>query len=341
MASDQGPFELPDRSLRGGVARFQASLRRRGHAPGTIVTYGSFLAYLLEFLAVREVTLYDQLERGHLEEWQDQLVRRQLANKTRSLAATAVRQWLLWSADEDLVDWRLTRTVVAVRTRQGRPRPIPLQDLDRIQAHIAPLRPSMTERELRDRALFTVLLVSGARISEALQLQRGHFAAERPIVIRQKGGTEKELFLTPTARERVLDYLRRRHDELEHVWVTSGRGGRRLLSREMIGRVWRQLAREVGVPRWTSHQLRHSCATELKRAGISDLVIAQHLGHHNLATLANYAAVVDEHRQQKLEVLEGLLARGIDVRGSDAVGFRRPVKVRGRPDNRIGRREKL
>jgi len=334
MTLTPDPLETRAGGLAAGVARFLATLRRRGYAAGTLTTYGSFLAYLVEFLAVRDVVAFEQLQATHLEEWQDQLLRRQLAPKTRSLASTAVRQLLLWAADQDLVNWRLSRAVQVVRTHGGRPRPIPLPDLTRIQAYIGPLRPRMSEREFRDRALFTVLLVSGARISEALQMQRQHFAADRPIVIRQKGGSEKELFLTPTARERVLDYLRTRRDDAPHLWVTSGTAQRRLLSREMIGRVWRDLARRVGVPRWTSHQVRHSCATELKRAGVSDLVIAQHLGHHNLQTLANYAQVVDEHRQQKLEVLEGLLARGLDVSGSDAVQFRRPAKVRGRPDNR-------
>lgn len=328
--------ELPRVRLDVGLDRFVAMMRRRDRAAGTIQTYSWALRYLLEFLEVRGITCFDELERQHLEAWQDQLVDRGLAPKTRSIAATAARQYLIWAADQDLVEWRLQRAIQAVHTRAGRPRPIPLQDLERIQAYIGPLRRRMTERQLRDRALFTVLLVSGARISEALQLRRSHFVAERTIVIRQKGGTERELFLTPTARARVLDYLRARRDISDLLWISSGRGAvKRVLTREMIGRVWRRLALDVGVPRWTSHQLRHTCATEMKRAGVADLVIAEHLGHHDLSTLPNYAAVVDEHREQKLEVLEGLLSRGMDPEGSSGIRFRRPAAVRrSRPDNR-------
>lgn len=340
MPRTPDPLTEPDGALEGAVRRWQASLRRRALSEGTIQTYTWGLSSLIEHCAACYVFDLEDLHAGVLEGWQDQLVGRALAPKTRSIAATAVRQFLCWAADQELIDWRLTRKVAVVRTRAGRPRPIPLPDLVRIQAHIAPLRPDATEKELRDRALFTFLLVSGARISEALQVTRDQVLAERPIVVRQKGGSEKELFVTPTVRERVMDYLRRRVDASGYLWVTANLGLRRLLTREMIGRVWRQLAREVGVPRWTSHQLRHTCATELKRAGVADLVIAQHLGHHNLSTLANYAAVVDEHHKQKLEVLEGLLKRGSDAAAPSAVGFHRPAAIRrSRVDNRIRRRE--
>ena len=327
--------DATDGSLDGGVAAFTATQRRRGLSPNTIRTYGWSLDYFIEFLAVRQVYDFEDLRREHVEAWQDQLVERELAAKTRSIAHTAVRQFLLWAADRELVDWRLTRAIVMVRTQRRRPRPIPHPHLIRILAAIGPLRPSMTVRELRDRALFIVLLVSGARISEALQLTREDFAdAEQPIVLRQKGGTEKELLITPTAREWVLDYLRRRRDRLPQLWVTTGRGLGQPLSREMVTRIWRNLALRVGVPRWTSHQLRHSSASELKRGQVGDLVVADHLGHSNLATLANYAAVVDVHRDQKVEVLEGVVSLGLDAASAEGVRYRRPAKVRGRPDNR-------
>lgn len=315
------------------VGEFISHLRRRGLAPGTIETYGSALRGLTAYAAAKRVLELEQLDRPVLEGWQDQLVARGLAPKSRSIASTAARQLLLWASDRDVVDMRLLRAIAPVRTPARLPRPIPLADLREIQAYFALPRRRPTLRLLRDRALFTTLLVTGARISEVLQLHRSHFTGGRPIIVRQKGGREKELFLTDTAREHVRAYLEARTDDQQWAFVTVRPIARRL-RRELVRIIWRRLAKILGIPTFTSHQIRHTTATELKRAGISDLVVANHLGHANLATLANYAAVVDEHREAKTVVLETLLTQGVDGRGVNRSQFRRPAKVRGRPDNR-------
>lgn len=313
---------------------FLASIRRRGLSPATATIYGWALRDLETWLAARGVVDVRELDRELLEGWQDSLQQR-LSPKSRAVAATAVRGCLLWAADRDLVDWRLQRSVVTVRTAKGMPRPIPLKNLRRIVAYLAPRRRGATERELRDRALFTLLLTTGARISEVLRLERAAILEDRPVVV-QKGGSQKRLLITPTARQQLLDYLARRPDDLPWLFVTTE--ARRQLGRQQVQRAWKLLAGKVGVPRWTSHQLRHTCATEMRRAGISPLVIAEHLGHSNLATLPNYAAIVDEDEGQKIEALEALLHRGVDRSGPDKAGFQAPVRIVGsRPDNRISR----
>lgn len=315
------------------VGEFVTHLRRRGLAPGTIETYGSALRGLVTYATANGVLELEQLGRTVLEGWQDQLVARGLAPKSRSIASTSARQLLLWASDRDVVEMRLLRAIAPVRTPVRLPRPIPRADLTQIQGYFALPRRNPTLRLLRDRALFTTLLVTGARISEVLQLHRSHFTSGRPIVIMQKGGREKVLRLTDTAREHVQAYLAARTDDSQWAFVTVRPAPRRL-RRELVRIIWRRLAKTLGIPIFTSHQIRHTTATELKRAGISDLVVANHLGHANLATLANYAAVVDEQHEAKAVVLETLLSLGVDGRGVNRSQFRRPAKVRGRPDNR-------
>jgi integrase/recombinase XerD len=339
---------MPDPAVALGISEaiqsFLSVLRRRGRSAGTIDTYWyGGLCGLERFLLADGCLEVAQLTRDRLERYQDSLLARGLKPKTRSVASSAIRAWLTWVIDEDLVPHRLLRAVEHVHVAKRLPRPIPLADLERIQAHLGPRRPGMRERELRDRALFTFLLVTACRVSEALRLRRTDLVAGAPLIALQKGGAEKELLVTPTLLERLSDYLAVRRDDEPALWVTTENGPRRPLSRPQVQAAWTRISRDVGVPRFTSHQLRHTCATELTRAGVGDLVVAHHLGHANLNMLPNYAAVVDQHREAKLRVLEGLLRlgakMGVDNGGNDRSSFVPPVRVGGRADRRGATRQ--
>jgi integrase len=69
-----------------------------------------------------------------------------------------------------------------------------------------------------------------------------------------------------------------------------------------------RLCRRLHIARFTNHQIRHSCATQLLRQGVDHLVIAKHLGHHGLRSIQGYAEVGLDTRHQMLEVLDGILA---------------------------------
>lgn len=71
--------------------------------------------------------------------------------------------------------------------------------------------------------------------------------------------------------------------------------------------VWKKMSKRLGLSYWTTHAIRHTCATVLLAAGIDHLVIAEHLGHHGVATIANYAKVGEKGRQRVLGTMGGLL----------------------------------
>ncbi len=319
------------------IQAFLATLRRRGRAPNTIDTYQYGLRSLTAHLAASGCLEVGQMTRRHLEEWQDLLLLRDLAPKSRDVACTGVRAWLKWLSQDDLVPGSLLRAVEQVRVPRRLPRPIPPVDLARIQAYLWPRRPDATERALRDRALFTLLLVTGARISEALSVRRADIGLDRPVIVTQKGGGEKELLVTPTVYVRLVDYLGVRTDDLPDLWVTAESGPRHALGRRQVQPIWAELSKAVGVPSWTSHRVRHTCATEMARLGLPALVIADHLGHANLETLPNYAAVAGAQREHAAAVLERLLTGGLDKSRSDGSRFQRPVRVGGRPDRRAAK----
>ncbi len=69
------------------------------------------------------------------------------------------------------------------------------------------------------------------------------------------------------------------------------------------------MATQLGITTWTTHQLRHTGATELYEQGIDGLVVADWLGHKGMGHVAQYTRVSRGRRQQALEVLQGLIER--------------------------------
>jgi site-specific recombinase XerD len=267
------------------------ALNRKGYSPNTLSAYSWAIADFIKFHGD------DPLTRQGVEAWQDSLANRGIAATSRQTASSSVRAWLRWCAVNDRpVPPNLWMTVESVKVGQALPRPIPERDLERILAYFLPVRPRMAVVDLRNRALFYYLLGTGARVSEALQVQRED--VEHYPVIRQKGGSQKVLYAPAEAVEAVNLYLAARKDNHHALWVTHdhNRPLRRLDS-SAVREIWKTVARRAGVSPFTTHQVRHTCATLLVERGHSVQEAAEHMGHHGLATIMRYVKVSEQRRK--------------------------------------------
>jgi integrase len=206
------------------------------------------------------------------------------------------------------MDPMLATVLLQVKTPPRTPRPIPAAELDVLQAALRPRPPRGQFALLRDRAMFFFFLSTAARANEALGVDRDSY---RPggTYVRQKGGSQKLLILTDFAAQAVQDYLDARTDDHVALWITvdTNRSLRRLEAAG-VREAWVRLAKRLGVTRFVTHQLRHTCATEMLDAGVDALVVADHLGHHQLKTISNYAQVRPGRREGAMRALDEHLA---------------------------------
>jgi site-specific recombinase XerD len=281
------------------------AVARRGGRPNTQRAYSFELRDLGDWLQRAGVVALSDLNRQHIEAWQDEMATR-LAPRTQQVAATAVRGALRWAADQDLA---LSNPSLWLRVEQRRaprlvPRPIPLRDLKIIWAYLD--APGATLTELRTRALFWVIFSSGARISEALSLTRTSIQDGTALVI-QKGGSPHTLMINRKACASIADYLAARKDRTPALFISHdpvrplAPWGKQDPQPE-----WDRLCAELHIGRFTSHQIRHSCATELLRRHVDSLVIAKHMGHRGMGAIAGYAEVALESRREAMEALDRL-----------------------------------
>ncbi len=286
---------------------FERNLRRRELSPCTIDAYHWALHDLInKAMGPAELTEVSDLSREVLEEWQDTQLEREWAPRTRGLAGTAIRQFIRFGIEKDLiVDAKLERALAKVKQPDPEPHPIPGIDLAKIKARLLPLPEQPDVIQLRDRALFFYILATGGRVSEILQARVDDY--EAPNVV-QKGGTRKTLGVPAEGCALIRDYLGARTDNNPALWVSfTARSYLELMTPGQVRGVWHRLSAELGLSYWTTHAIRHTCATELLADEIDHLVIAEHLGHHGVATIANYAKVGDKGRAKVLLTMGALM----------------------------------
>jgi integrase/recombinase XerD len=152
-------------------------------------------------------------------------------------------------------------------------------------------------RALRNRALLELLYSTGARISEAVGLDRDDVdSSGRTLLLRGKGGKQR---LVPVGRP-ALAALDAYLVCARPVFAARGRGipavflntqGARL-SRQSAWAVLREAADRAGISGPVSpHTLRHSFATHLLEGGADVRVVQELLGHASVTTTQVYTLV--------------------------------------------------
>ena len=302
----------------------RAMALRQRRSPGTVKAYFWGCSRLVRWLEERDVDDLTAVTPPLVREWQDSLAEEGLAPRSQSMATTAVRAWWRYLARSGIrVDLLATDSLERIRAPRLQPRPLRGEDLDRLIAFLRPY-PGCGIIHLRNRALFLYLVATSARVSEILQLTRSEFEAE--VTVRQKGGSQKVLMAAPVAVDAVLAYLRARKDNHPSLWVTHDNNRPiRELDPSAVREIWYRLSLKLGVPRFTTHQLRHTCATELFDAGVDPAVVAEHLGHHGMATIRVY---MDVSRRRRLEAVEAMELRLTGARPEPARPYLLPKLAR-------------
>lgn len=73
-----------------------------------------------------------------------------------------------------------------------------------------------------------------------------------------------------------------------------------------IRRSWAKALRSAGIPYFWLYNLRHTFASRLSVAGVSDLFVAQMIGHSSPSIVQTYAKAIDEHKRDAIRKLESL-----------------------------------
>jgi site-specific recombinase XerD len=148
-------------------------------------------------------------------------------------------------------------------------------------------------RTHRDRAMVLAMLLGGLRRCEVLglRLQDVRAGERRLFVAEGKGGHQRIVPVSPRFFAALAEYLaaERPEEETDRVFlVLHGPRRGRPLSAAGVDQVLSGARERAGLERATCHQLRHTCLTRLREAGMALEAVQAQAGHRSIESTRIY-----------------------------------------------------
>ena len=252
--------------------------------------------------------------------------------KRRLAAVSALYGYLVVRGDVGVSVNPVPRGLPTRQHRHRGPRLVPLVrgvrrlprilGADEVQALIAALRTD------RDRAIVQAMLLAGLRRCEVLglRLEDLRFGEWRVFIADGKGGYERLVPMSATLFATLASYLNHERPTdatTDRVFVAlkgATRGGP--LSAAGLEEVLTGARVRAGLLNGTCHELRHTCFTRLREAGMGIEALQALAGHRSIESTRVYLHLgadwlAEEYRRATNAIDEGLPARSARPTGSD------------------------
>ncbi len=269
----------------------------RGLAANTVAAYRRDLGQYRAFLAEQGIDTIEAVAAENVTSFVALLREIGAAEATVSRKVAAIRGMHGFLVVEEYVAADPTSLLDSPTRKKGIPKALSVADvtklLDAVDAD-SPLGP-------RDVALLEFLYATGARVSEAIDLDQIDVDLdEATAVVTGKGSRQRVVPLGAFAVGALARYYPVRQELVAGrvdpgaVFV-SARGKR--LTRQAVWQLLKKVAANAGIEedRVSPHVLRHSAATHMIEGGADLRTIQELLGHANISTTQVYTRVSPQH----------------------------------------------
>lgn len=286
----------------------EAQAAELGAATNTQLAYARDLKDFAEWIAGKGMDIFD-VERATIEDYMVHCDAQGLAKSTRARRLSAIKQLYRFAFEESWLDTNPAIQIKGPGRDKKLPKTLEVVEVDRlIEAARASGRNAL--ERTRNICLMELLYATGMRVTELVSLPVSAARGDpRMLLILGKGGKERMVPLSPTARDALADWLKER-DQAEEIAKKKGASASRFLfpSRGKLGHLTRHrfyalikdFAVQGGVSpsKVTPHTLRHAFATHLLANGADLRAIQTLLGHADVATTEIYTHVLDERLKE-------------------------------------------
>jgi integrase/recombinase XerD len=267
----------------------------RGLALNTLAAYRRDLGAYLDFLLLRGITSPAAISQDDVSAFSRELRTRSDAPLTASSTArmlSSVRGFHRYLLDEDQVTVDVAAATKPPKLGTRLPKAISIEQM----AQVLDAARGETPQALRDTALLELLYATGARISEAVDLNVDDVIDGDVVRLFGKGGKQRIVPLGSYARAAIDAYLVRARPVFSVRGTSTpalflGSRGQRV-SRQNAWLILRAVADRANLGLEISpHTFRHSFATHLLAGGADVRVVQELLGHSSVATTQIYTLV--------------------------------------------------
>jgi site-specific recombinase XerD len=264
------------------LIRYRRALKRKNYSAHTVKSYVNILDQFMRWLTVPlpEVTCKE------IGAYVDHLLRKRRTPKTITCHLQTIRLFFDYLMNEE--GRSMINPVTRISLRLPKPLPRHLRD-DQVRR----LFDGITD--LRDRAMFMLMLRCGLRVQEVAELTIDaiEYGRRQIFIFHGKGAKDRVVYMSEDARSALLAYLAKRSSKARGLFlVQKGPMRGKPLSVRGIQKRIEYYARESGL-NVSCHRLRHTMATQLLNADADLATIQDLLGHGQITTTQRYCRVAN------------------------------------------------
>ena len=258
------------------LTAFLDAKKVEGRSPKTIERYSYIIqrAYKKINVPIRKISVF------HLRKYFSDEKARGVSDSTLDGTRQVLSSFYGWLQKEGLITTNPTSNLGSIKSQKKIRKPYSPVDMEK-------LKESCTCD--RDKAILSVLLSTGCRISEVCALDRDSIDFDNmEINVLGKGNKERTVFIDDITAMLLKRYVESRKDNEESLFVGKGTerlqpGGVRIMLKRLEAR--------SGVNNVHPHRFRRTLATNLIDRGMSIQEVASILGHEKLDTTMKYIYV--------------------------------------------------
>jgi site-specific recombinase XerD len=264
------------------IIGFRRALKRKNYSPCTVRDYMSTLKQFVLWLDCP----IEKVDRRKILTFIDGLLDSRLNPKTINCYLDSIRSFYSYLKEEEEIE---IENPVKSGYLLRLPKPLPRFLRDEEAGKLFKIIDNV-----RDRAIFYLMLRCGLRVSETASLKLDDLDLRRgTIIVRSgKGAKGRMVYMSTDAHSAVMDYLRVRQTGRTKALFLVDKGALKgkPISVRGIQKKMELYARESGL-KTSCHELRHTMATQMLNAGADLTVIQDLLGHSRIATTQRYCRV--------------------------------------------------
>jgi len=264
------------------LLRYRRALKRKNYSLHTVKSYMSILDQFIRWLTLP----LSEVTRKEIGLYVDHLLRKRRTPKTITCHLQTIRLFFDYLMNEE--GRSMVNPVTRISLRLPKPLPRHLQD-DQVTRLFAVIT------DLRDRAMFMLMLRCGLRVQEVAELTMDavEYGRRQIFVTNGKGAKDRVVYMSEDARSALLAYLAKRSSKAKGLFlVQKGPMRGNPISVRGIQKRIEYYARK-GKLNVSCHRLRHTMATQLLNADADLATIQDLLGHGQITTTQRYCRVAN------------------------------------------------
>lgn len=214
-----------------------------------------------------------------------------------------------------LTEAEMGRLGIALRNAETEGLPWHVDETMPNAKHLPKTKNRVTRFDVHTVAAVRLLLLTGARVSEILNLEWDNVDWERGLLRLPDSKTGAKPIFLPSAAMAILEELPKLG---RYVIASNSAGTAAEKPRADINRLWRAVRAAAGLEGVRLHDLRHSAAAVGAAAGLSLHQIGGLLGHSQPATTRRYAHLADDPQRRAADVIGNEVAAALGL-GAEVV----------------------